>query len=324
MPMIKLTTLINAPADRVFDLARSVTVHEASMQAYEEAAIAGVTSGLLDLGQRVTFRAKPLGVWQTLTSGIDALERPYHFRDRMVQGVFSRFDHDHFFVPQGQGTVMMDVFDYTSPFGLVGTLADKLFVQRTLERLLKERNRKIQEIAESAAWLTYLTPAQSSGVALPTRSGSARAAAQPSPLSNERTMRTRYALPHRLVLAIRTVVALTWLYEGLWRKLIQQDPHELAVVESVGDALPAPVSVKPLTLLKLIGLAETLLGLAVVTGRHSRLLAGAQIALLVVMNGGGVLFGKGSIEDPLALAIRNLPFAACVAALGTSADTKES
>lgn len=162
MPVIQLTTYINAPAERVFDLSRSITVHTASMTRYQETVIAGIASGLIDLGQTVTFRARPFGIWLTLTSCITALDRPAHFRDSMVQGIFRRFDHDHFFVPAPPGTIMRDVFNYTSPLGLVGALGDKLWVQRTLERLLTERNQKIKEIAESQEWPNYITPGQRS------------------------------------------------------------------------------------------------------------------------------------------------------------------
>jgi ligand-binding SRPBCC domain-containing protein len=291
-------------------------MHKASMTKYEEEAIAGVTSGLIDLGQKVTFRARPLGVWQTLTSCITALERPYYFRDSMVEGIFRRFDHDHFFVAQGEHTIMVDLFDYTSPLGVVGTLADKLFIRHTLERLLKERNRKIKEIAESPAWPDYVAPGQSLLVSMPQGSSSGPEVRQ------EPTVPNGVAMPARLLPAIRLVVALTWLYEGLWLKIIRQAPHELAVVASAAGSLPVPV--QPLTLLRLIGLGETLLGIGVLTGKHSRLLSRIQIALLVGMNGAGILFGKGSIEDPAGLVITNLPFALCIVALGSAQTPKET
>ncbi|HEX9988781.1 MAG TPA: DoxX-like family protein [Chloroflexia bacterium] len=315
MPVIKLTTLINAPIECVFDLSRSITLHKASMTKYEEAAIAGVTSGLIDLGQKVTFRARPLGVWQTLTSCISALERPYHFRDSMVQGVFRRFDHDHYFVAKDDRTLMVDLFDYTSPLGVIGVLADKLFIRHTLERLLKERNRKIKEIAESPVWPDYVAPGQSS------LAGTLPGSSFGPGMRKESTVPNGVAMLPSLLPAIRLVVSLTWLYEGLWLKLIRQAPYELNVVASTAGSLPVPV--RPLTLLRLIGLGETLLGIGVLTGKHSRVLSGIQIALLVAMNGAGILFGKRSIEDPVGLVIKNLPFALCIAALGTVRPTKE-
>ena len=82
--------VIRAPIERCFDLARSVEVHRAGNIHFGEVAVAmaGVTSGLIGLGQRVTWRAKHLGVWQQLTSEITAMDRPTYFQDTMIRGAW--------------------------------------------------------------------------------------------------------------------------------------------------------------------------------------------------------------------------------------------
>lgn len=156
MPRIEIETIIFAPLERTFDLARSIDLHADSTSGTGERAIAGVTSGLIELGQEVTWRAKHLGVWQSLSSRITAFERPAHFRDSMVRGAFRRFDHDHYFEPCAEGTRMRDVFDYTSPLWILGRAADRLFLERYLRSFLAERNRVVKEVAESDAWRKYL------------------------------------------------------------------------------------------------------------------------------------------------------------------------
>ncbi len=148
MSTIVLTTLIHAPPERCFDLSRSIDLHVASTRQTDERAAGAVTSGLLRLGQEVTWSARHLGIRQTLTSRITAFDRPHHFRDSMVRGTFQRFDHDHFFAARGKVTEMRDVFDFTSPLGLLGRLADAV-VERYLTRLLKTRNEEIKRVAES-------------------------------------------------------------------------------------------------------------------------------------------------------------------------------
>ncbi len=81
MAILRVETMVNAPAGRCFDLSRSVDLHVQSAGATGETAIAGTTSGLLDLGDQVTWRGKHFGVWQTLTSKITVFDRPRHFRD---------------------------------------------------------------------------------------------------------------------------------------------------------------------------------------------------------------------------------------------------
>ena len=149
MPRIELTTAIAAPIEKVFDLARSIDVHATSQSSHGEKAVAGRTSGLIEEGEEVTWEAVHLGVRQRLTSRIVAMRRPAYFRDSMLRGAFKRMDHDHFFEPTPAGTVMKDVFEYTSPLGLLGRLADRLFLECYMRRLLEERNQVLKQQAES-------------------------------------------------------------------------------------------------------------------------------------------------------------------------------
>ena len=121
MPTIHLETFINAPTELCFDLARSVEVHTASTAATGERAVAGVTSGLMSLGDEVTWEAKHLGIRQHFTSKIVAFDRPRMFIDEMRRGIFKRFHHEHLFEPaQEGGTLMIDKLHFASPLGMLG------------------------------------------------------------------------------------------------------------------------------------------------------------------------------------------------------------
>src|SRR5271154_4165466 len=127
MITLREITVIQAPVERCFDMARSVEVHLAGNIHWGEQAVAsgGVTSGLIGLGQRVTWRAKHFGVWQNLTSEITAMDRPAHFQDRMIRGAFRFMEHDHFFRPLPEGeTEMMDVFCFAAPLPVLGRLTE--------------------------------------------------------------------------------------------------------------------------------------------------------------------------------------------------------
>jgi ligand-binding SRPBCC domain-containing protein len=156
--VVTTITEIRAPAERVFDLSRSVDLHVRSAGATGERAIAGITSGLLELGQEVTWRGRHLGIWQNLTSKIDVFSRPYHFRDSMVRGAFRKLNHDHFFEARGDITIMKDVFDFTSPLGILGRIADALFLTEYMRRFIIERNAVIKRTAEGEDWKMYLKP----------------------------------------------------------------------------------------------------------------------------------------------------------------------
>ena len=106
---------------------------------------------MIGLDQEVTWEATHFGIRQRLTSRITAFDRPNHFRDSLVHGAFSRFDHDHFFLREGNGTIMRDVFDYESPFGWLGRLADVLFLRSYMLGLLARRANIIKLAAEVTA-----------------------------------------------------------------------------------------------------------------------------------------------------------------------------
>ena len=67
----------------------------------------------------------------------------------MVRGAFESFDHDHFFEEDQGVTTMTDRFEYKSPLGFLGRLADVLFLERYMEHLLRTRAEVIRLAAEA-------------------------------------------------------------------------------------------------------------------------------------------------------------------------------
>lgn len=156
MPKIHLQTFIKAKKELVFDLSRSIDLHLLSTKKTNEKAIAGKTSGLMELNDTVTWRAKNLGIYQNLTSKITEFEKPNYFVDEMVKGAFKSFKHRHYFEDLNNGTLMIDIFEYRSPLGFLGKLANKLFLKKHMTSFLIERNNVIKESAESEKWKEIL------------------------------------------------------------------------------------------------------------------------------------------------------------------------
>lgn len=157
MPQLILDTVIEAPLKVVFDLARSIDVHMYSTKETGEKAVVGVTTGLIEVGQTVRWRARHLGVKQTLTVQITAMEKPYYFEDKMIQGVFQSMDHQHHFEELADGKVLMrDIFNFSAPFGVLGRFVEWLFLTAYMRRFLEERNQSIKEVAESGQYVRYL------------------------------------------------------------------------------------------------------------------------------------------------------------------------
>lgn len=159
MVRLEELTVIHAPLERCFDLARSVEVHLAGNVHWGETAVAagGVTSGLMGAGDRVTWRARHLGIRQKLTSEITAMDRPHCFQDAMLQGAFRFMKHDHVFRRlAGEETEMTDIFCFAAPLPVLGRLAEIAFLRGYMRRLLRERIAVIKQIAESPEWERYL------------------------------------------------------------------------------------------------------------------------------------------------------------------------
>jgi ligand-binding SRPBCC domain-containing protein len=166
MIILEETLLIHAPIARCFDLARSVEVHLAGNKHFGEQAVAleGVTSGLLKLGDTVTWRARHFMVRHQLTSQITAFEPPTYFQDTMLSGPFASMQHDHYFrslstAGSTEATEMRDVFRFAAPLGLLGRAAEMLVLRRYMLKLLRERNAVIQQVAQSPTqeWEQYLS-----------------------------------------------------------------------------------------------------------------------------------------------------------------------
>jgi ligand-binding SRPBCC domain-containing protein len=140
MTIIELKTPIAAPPERVFDLARSIDAHQHSTESTRERAVAGVTKGLIGMGEQVTWEARHLGVKQRLTARVTQFDRPRRFQDVMVDGAFKSMNHDHEFIAQPPGTLMVDRFEFESPFGILGRIVDRVFLRRYMQRFLEHRN----------------------------------------------------------------------------------------------------------------------------------------------------------------------------------------
>ena len=145
MSVLRLVTRIAAPAQLCFDLSRSIDLHLQSMAASGELAIAGVTSGLIGLGEEVTWEARHFGRLWRMTSRITEYDSPHRFVDEMVRGPFAAFRHEHRFEPDAGGTTMTDVVDFRMRQGPLVDLPTGLY----LRRLLAGRNEVIRRSAES-------------------------------------------------------------------------------------------------------------------------------------------------------------------------------
>ncbi|HKR97876.1 MAG TPA: SRPBCC family protein, partial [Candidatus Dormibacteraeota bacterium] len=130
MEVVTVDTLIVAPLARCFDAARDLDLHTRSMAHTGERAVGGRTTGLIELGEEVTWRARHFGVMQHFTSRITGFDRPRWFQDSMQRGAFRSFVHDHYFEASDGATIMRDVLTFSAPLGILGRIAERLVLRR--------------------------------------------------------------------------------------------------------------------------------------------------------------------------------------------------
>ena len=148
MTRIKIRTKINAPIQTVFDISREIYVHQKSASPTKETAIDGITSGLINYNETVTWRGKHFGFYLTHKSRITAMNLYDYFVDEMEDGKFKSFRHEHLFIEKNGLTVMKDKIHYEVPYGVFGELFDFLFLKNHMINFVLERNKVLKDLAE--------------------------------------------------------------------------------------------------------------------------------------------------------------------------------
>lgn len=100
---------------------------------------------------------------------------------------------------------------------------------------------------------------------------------------------------------LRLAVALVWLYEGLWCKVLGRMPHQQAIVESV----PALGGSFARLFLNSLGYLECAFAIWVLSGLWPWWAALAQTIILVAMNTVGLSFARQHIHDPAGMVLKN-------------------
>src|SRR5258706_5245962 len=148
MPVITILTPVRATPERCFDASRDLDLHLESMGHTGERAVGGKTSGLIELGEQVTWEGRHFGIRQRFTSRITAYDRPRYFQDSMIKGAFHSFVHDHYFEAAADGAIMKDVLTFRSPLGPIGAIVDRLVMSTYLRAMLTKRNEILKAILE--------------------------------------------------------------------------------------------------------------------------------------------------------------------------------
>jgi len=126
------------------------------MKKHNEEAVAGTRFGLIGMDETVTWKAKHLFKTRVLRIRITAMQKPLRFVDEQADGSFKIMKHEHHFKSCDNGTIMIDLFHFESPYGTIGKLINSFYLTRYVKKLLQQRNRVIKEYAETNKWRRLL------------------------------------------------------------------------------------------------------------------------------------------------------------------------
>jgi len=103
---------------------------------------------------------------------------------------------------------------------------------------------------------------------------------------------------------IRISIALVWMYEGLWCKVLEHAPRHKAILDNLPLLTPAEAH----AVLLALGVVECGIAIWVISGWRPAEGALLQTALLVTMNAGGLIFVRRLIPDPAGMLLQNFAF----------------
>lgn len=150
MVLIETRIELNLPISEAFDAERNISLHASTQEHREERAVGGVTHALIELGEEVEWEAVHFGIRQRLRVRITEMRKPFYFKDEMISGAFKALSHEHHFSELGGSrTLKKDVLRFTAPFGILGWIAERLFLEAYMRKFLEEKNRELKRLVEA-------------------------------------------------------------------------------------------------------------------------------------------------------------------------------
>lgn len=97
-------------------------------------------------GQIISYKVSPLpGITTNWVTEITHVEHNKFFVDEQRFGPYSMWHHEHHFEERDGGVYMIDKVSYKIPFGLLGHIAQVLFVKKKLKGIFEYRMKALEE-----------------------------------------------------------------------------------------------------------------------------------------------------------------------------------
>ena len=97
-------------------------------------------------GMIISYKVAPiLNIPMTWVTEITQVKKHAFFIDNQVIGPYKLWHHQHIFEPTKDGILMKDIITYAPPFGIIGKIANFLFIKRKVESIFDFRFKILEE-----------------------------------------------------------------------------------------------------------------------------------------------------------------------------------
>jgi len=98
-------------------------------------------------GQIIAYKVRPiLNIPLRWVTEITHVKEPYYFVDEQRFGPYSFWHHQHIFEENDEGVLMKDIVNYGIPLGLLGRIANTVFVRKQLEGIFDYRLKAVEKL----------------------------------------------------------------------------------------------------------------------------------------------------------------------------------
>lgn len=98
-------------------------------------------------GMIISYHVKPILHIPTLwVTEITHVRDKSYFVDEQRVGPYKMWHHQHLLIEQDEGVLMQDIISYQPPMGLLGTIANALFIKKQLNKIFNYRTKVLNEL----------------------------------------------------------------------------------------------------------------------------------------------------------------------------------
>ncbi|MEM9887245.1 MAG: SRPBCC family protein [Bacteroidota bacterium] len=98
-------------------------------------------------GMVILYKISPIAnIQMNWMTEITHIKEGKYFVDEQRFGPYALWHHEHHFERQADGILMTDMLHYKVPYGIIGSIADAVFVDRKVEEIFTYRKEAVEEI----------------------------------------------------------------------------------------------------------------------------------------------------------------------------------